>query len=112
MPCKLGQERKARIGRVDEDPAAVLGIGGALDERLADHPVYEFGERRRIHLQLLGDLAHRVAFAIGQDAEDAPVIGSDAVVAERAVEPLADDAAGALEQQAEMGVESIHAVIL
>ena len=40
------------------------------------------------------------------------MIGGDAVAAERAVEPLADDAAGALEQQAEMGVESIHAVIL
>jgi hypothetical protein len=70
------------------------------------------GERWRIHLQPLGDLAHRVAFAIGQDTQDAPVIGGDAVAAERAVEPLADDATGALEQQAEMGVESIHAVIL
>ena len=53
-----------------------------------------------------------MAFAIGQDTQDAPVIGGDAVAAERAVEPLADDATGALEQQAEMGVESIHAVIL
>jgi hypothetical protein len=40
------------------------------------------------------------------------VIGGDAVAAEGPVEPLADDATGALEQQAEVRVESIHAVIL
>jgi len=53
-----------------------------------------------------------VALAIGEDAEDAPVIGGDALAAEGPVEPLADDATGALEQQAEMGIESSHAVIL
>jgi len=53
-----------------------------------------------------------VTVAIGQNTEDAPVISSDAVAAEGPVEPLADDATGALEQQAEVGVESIHAVLL
>ena len=35
------------------------------------------------------------------------MVGGDAIVAERAVEPLADDATGALEQQAEVGVEIV-----
>ena len=112
LALQLGQELEAPVGRVDEDAAAVVRIGGALDQRFADHPVDELGQCRRIHLQLLGDLAHRVALAISEHAEDAPVIGGDAVAAEGPIEPLADDATSALEQQAEVGVESIHAVLL
>src|SRR5205085_12350389 len=41
-------------------------------------------------------------------AQHAPVVGGDAVAADRAVEPVADDAAGALEKQAEVVVVALH----
>jgi hypothetical protein len=40
------------------------------------------------------------------------VVGGDAVAADRAGEPLADDATGTLEEQPEVVIGALHAVLL
>src|SRR6185369_17852232 len=49
LALQLFEEVEAAVGGIDEDATAVLGVGGALHQRLADHAVDQLGERRRIH---------------------------------------------------------------
>ncbi len=61
---KLAKKNQATIGNEDENSPAVFIIYDSLYQTRCDHSVDELGHGRRIHTELLSQLAYRKPFFI------------------------------------------------
>ena len=73
--CTSGSNRRARaLPRSELKISTCAGPGdrSAVDQRVGRHAVDDLGERRVVEQHGIGQLAHRLAVAVGQHLEDAP----------------------------------------
>lgn len=77
----LGKNLSA-IGQMHQHSSSVVGILHPIDQRVGDHPIDHLSQGRVVEKNGVGEIAHRMALAIGEDHQDAPLLDRDSFLAE------------------------------
>lgn len=92
----------AARGEVEQDAAAVVGVGAAVDQVVGDHAVDELGQAGRRHQGVVGDLGHRVPSAVPDERQDAPLLDRAVLLGQHRGQPPHDPPLGMAEEVGEV----------
>jgi hypothetical protein len=69
------------VGQVEPDQTAVAGVASLGEQARGHHPVRRFDDRRRAHVESLGELPGRYPIASPENLEDKVLADADTVAA-------------------------------
>ncbi len=107
----LVDESPPALGQLGVDAAPVAGGSDPADELLVDEHVAHTGDRRRVHIEGHGEIAHGQRFPAVEQHEH-PVLGEGDLVADVVQGPCGDADQGPSSGQHDLSRFDIHTIVL